>query len=272
MKKYLAILCASMMCACCLALAACGGSGSSAAASSAAVSGSASASAAASSASAATEADLTGEWKLAAVDYQGVTMVGDFSVLLEDTANVTLNLKADGTGSMTMGSDSGDLTWTRNGNDVTLTANSKDLAATYEDDAIAIKMQDADFNGTMYLTKDGTFKNATVISAEGAQNVTTSDNVVGEWKLCALTMMGVTMYGDADALASAIGDTNTTLALNADGSATVFGTDGLAYSITDKGLELTADGDTLVVKKLDDKLVIDATEIYGSSMVMVFSK
>lgn len=52
MKKYLAMVVAALLCACCLGLAACGGSSSSSAASASAASGSASASAASESASA----------------------------------------------------------------------------------------------------------------------------------------------------------------------------------------------------------------------------
>ena len=78
MKKYLAMLCATMLCVCCLGLAACGGSGSG----SAAASGSASASASASSSSAAVS--YAGDWKFAGMEANmgsgTVTMVGDLDV------------------------------------------------------------------------------------------------------------------------------------------------------------------------------------------------
>lgn len=59
MKKYLAMLVAAMLCACCLGLAACGGSSSSSSASASSASGSASASAASSDASASASAAST---------------------------------------------------------------------------------------------------------------------------------------------------------------------------------------------------------------------
>ena len=101
MKKYLSLLCAALLCACCLALAACGGSSG--------------ASTAASGSAASAAADPTekfiGDWKFAAMEYQGMTMTGDLNAILDTDEAMTFSLKEDGTSSMVINGDAAEATW-----------------------------------------------------------------------------------------------------------------------------------------------------------------
>ena len=245
MKKYLALLCASMLCVCCLALAACGGSASSSAASASASGSAASASAAASTSSAAASSSaaaadpqqlFAGEWKLAGLQSQGVTMVGDLGAILGN-GEVRFVLNADGSASVTM---------------------------TMENDG---------FNGTMILTKDGTYAKLTTIDAEGAKAITSESALIGNWNLCGVNMMGVSMYGSAEDLAAVSGDSDMTLVIEQGGSAKIMGGDA-TWSVGSDGASISIDGVTIPVQALDNgNLVVDASGITGGmSVVLVYSK
>ena len=190
MKKYLAMLVAAMLCACCLGLAACGGSSSSSAASgsasssaassesaSAAASGSASASAASASASAASASasaaassaaasasasaaanpadKFVGEWKMGAMQMNGITAWGDLAQTMGWTSGA-MTIANDGTGTLDMNGKAGKFTWTQAG-----------------DNAITIAVEDAsegNFGGIANSTityKDG------ILSLEATSNGTT---------------------------------------------------------------------------------------------------
>ena len=276
MKKFLTVLCASMLCFCCLALAACGGGGASSSAAS-----SASSNASSSAAPADPSEKFVGDWKIAAVEMNGVTMVGDFTTLLgEDSAGMSMSIKKDGTGSMTLGDDAVDITWTQKGDDaitVTPVKESDDITTVdvaFEDNALKMEMKDDSFTGTAIFTADGTYSSAKEISADGAKPITSEDALIGTWKLTGANLMGVSMYGDADDLAAAMGNiSDTTLAFEKGGTAKAFGEDG-AWKVGSDGATLTLSGIDIPVKALGDDIAIDASAMLGGTMqiLMVFSK
>ena len=255
MKKYLALLCASMLCVCCLALAACGGSASSSAASASASGSAASASTAASASSAAASSSaaatdpqqlFAGEWKLAGLQSQGVTMG-------EDTADATWKTTGDTTAEITV--------------------NDNAVPLSYEDGAILVTMENDGFNGTMILTKDGTYAKLTTIDTEGAKAITSESALIGNWNLCGVNMMGVSMYGSAEDLAAVSGDSDMTLVIEQGGSAKIMGGDA-TWSVGSDGASISIDGVTIPVQALDNgNLVVDASGITGGmSVVLVYSK
>lgn len=284
MKKYLALLCASMLCVCCLALAACGGSASSSAASASAsgsaTSASASSEAAASSAAASSSAAaadpqqlFVGEWNMAGLESQGVTMAGDLTPILGEN-KVTLTLNADGSASMIMGEDTIDATWKTTGDTTAeATINEAVVPLSYKDDAVFLTMESDSFSGVMILTKDGTYANLPTISAEGAKAITSEDAIIGNWSMCGINMMGVSMYGDSATLAEISGDSDTSLNIEKGGSATLTG-EAATWAIDADGASITIEGTTIPLQMLDNgNLVMDMSELLGgTSMIMVFSK
>ncbi|MBO4352272.1 MAG: hypothetical protein J5818_02130 [Eggerthellaceae bacterium] len=278
MKKILALLCASMLCVCCLALAACGGGASSSAASSSATSAASesasSAAAASSSATAASPEQLfAGEWKIAAMQTEGITIAGDFSMIIGDN-DVVLNLNADGSANFTMEDETIDGTWkTTGGTAAELTLNDKTVPLSYEDDAVFMEMEDEDFSGTMIFTKDGTYAKMPEVTAEGAKAITSESELIGTWNLCAMNMMGISMYGDSDALSNMSGGTETTMTIEQGGKATLMG-DEATWTVDASGASIVIDDVTIPVQKLDNgNLIVDLSAMLGGmEMIMVFSK
>lgn len=209
---------------------------------------------------------------MAALESQDITMAGDLSPVLGEN-KVTLTLNADGTGSMLMGEDTTELTWQTTGDTTAeATINERVVPLTYKDDAVFLTMEDDSFSGVMILTKDGTYANLPTITAEGAKAITSEDAIIGNWSMCGLNLMGVSMYGDSAALAEVSGDSDTTLIIDKGGSATLMG-EAATWAIDANGASITVEGTTIPLQMLDDgNIIMDMSELLGTSMIIVFSK
>ena len=293
MKKYLAMLCATMLCVCCLGLVACGGgsasssaaasgsasasaaSASASAASASASAASASASAASASASSAAPASFAGNWKLAAMIYQGITMSGDFSALAGQDVDISIAIKDDGTGTMTYQGEAADFTWEKKGDNViTLKPTGEDtqtLDVTMKDGALFMTAPMENMEAEAIFTTDGVYAGATEIDMSKATPIKSADELVGNWTVCGLSMMGMSMYGDAASLSAVAGDTDVTATFTKNGKATIMGDEG-TFAVDANGATVTFDGVSLPIVALGDKVAIDLSEALGTNMVMVFSK
>lgn len=210
---------------------------------------------------------------MAALQSQGITMSGDLRPILGEN-KVALTLNADGSGSMVLGEDTTDLTWQITGDTTAeATINERVVPLSYKDDAVFMTMEDDSFSGMMILTKDGTYANMPTITAEGAKAITSEDAIIGNWSLCGMNMMGVSMYGDSAALAEVSGGSDTSFNIEKDGSATLMG-EAATWSIDANGAVITADGTSIPLQMFGDgKIVMDMSELLGgTSMIMVFSK
>lgn len=301
MKKYLAMICAAMLCICCLGLAACGGGGSSSAASSGNASGSAPTSASAA-------VDYTGDWKFAGMEANMgtgvITMVGDLDAIASavggnsDAMAFGLNLKADGTGAFVSGEETYDVTWTDNGKGITLApatdasasaesesasasaASDEDLGVfgdsvdlAYADGVLSLSMEQDGQAATIFFTKDGTLPGATEITAENAKPITSEADLVGDWKVSGMNMMGLSIYGDDDAIAAMMGSagTNMSLKFEAGGKGSMDDSE-FTYTVGADGAKMDLGGQTLELKSLDGSLMMDMSELVGMPMIIVFSK
>lgn len=303
MKKYLALICAAMLCVCCLALAACGGGSGSAATASGSASASASASASSSSATAADKA--VGSWQLAAIESQGITIAGDFSMFLGSNDKITLNVEKDGKATMSMGGETANLTWEASGNDIKFkkdesasassasasasssstssspffddsSSSSSEFTASIKDNALVIDISQDGTSMSMIFTADGTYEGAKVIDVNKADKVTSESDLVGDWKLSGMNMMGISMYGDPSDLSAMMGSTaasstDLTAKFEAGGKATLMG-EACTYTVDSNGATITLSGQTLPVKKLGDDVVIDFSGLYGMDFAFAFSK
>lgn len=278
MKKFLAALCASMLCFCCLALAACGGGGASSSAAS-----SASSSASSSTAPADPAEKFVGDWKLAAAEMNGIMISGDFTQILGEEGSLSdfgMTIKKDGTGSIAWSDENVELTWTqKDDNTITVTPTKESdsgittVDVRFDDNALKMKMEDESFSGDLIFTADGKYADAKEISADGAKAITSEDALIGTWKLSGVNMMGMSMYGDADDLAAAMGEVgDTTITFEKGGTAKAFGEDG-TWKVGSDGATLTLSGTDVPVKALGDDIAIDASAMLGgTTILMVFSK
>ncbi len=188
--------------------------------------------------------------------------------------DVVLKLNADGSANFTMEDETIDGTWKATGDTTAeLTINDTTAPLSYEDDAVSMVMEDDDFSGTMIFTKDGNYAKAPAVTSEGAKAVTSESEFVGTWNLCAMNMMGISMYGDSEALAAMSGDTDTTMIIEQGGKATMMG-DEASWTLDANGASIVIDDVTIPVQKLDNgNLVMDLSEMMGGvEIIMVFSK
>ena len=306
MKRILAMLCATMLCVCCLALAACGGSGSSSAASSGSASGSASASAA---------VDYTGDWKFAGMQMNlgtgEVTMIGDLDALAQMTGNTStsmtfgLSLKADGTGAFVSGDSTYPVTWTESASGITIkdasdasgsaasasasaasdsasaSASSADgfggmgdtLELGYSDGVLAMSIEQNGQAATVFFSKDGKLPGASEIVAENAKPITNEADLIGDWKFSGMNLLGLSIYGDAETLNSLSGSSGTDMSISfqAGGKGTMSGSE-FTYTVGADGAAMDSNGTKIPLKSLDGSLMIDMSEQIGMPMIMVFSK
>lgn len=290
MKKYLAMLCAAMLCACCLGLAACGAPSASSSAASSEGSASASAEASASSAAADPAAKFVGTWKLAGAEMEGVTIAGDLSAVLGDALDMQIAIAEGGTGAIAFNGESVDFAWEAAGDDaiaLTVAADeetAEDLTSAlgsaggdatlnlaYEDGALVMAVNEDAEDGKLFFTQDGTVQGAAVIDITAGTPITDESALVGDWKLAGMSMMGMSVYGDAETIAAMAGSTDMSLSLAAGGTGTLAGEE-IAYTVGADGAAIGADGVMLPLLALGDGIALDMTEVAGLEMVLVYTK
>lgn len=236
-----------------------------------------------------------GTWKLAAMQSQGLTIVGDFSMMFEEDTTMVLTLSEDGVGSMAFCDDEASLSWELVDDEtIALTVeqdqsedqsededsdgvegivgDSSTINVSYQDDGLMMSMTDEDFEGNILFTQDGTAAAYPVLAIEDGQPITSADDMVGEWKLTGMNYFGASMYGSADDLASLVGDAaDTTLTISDDGTAVMMGSD-VTWTVGDDGAAIDLGGLEVPVVSLNDGLAFDFSETLGMSIVMLYTK
>lgn len=286
----------AVLCALSLALVACGGkpapasSGTDEAATTEATSTEATSSTTSSTTTeTATPAPTTpvGTWKVAAVEMEGITMVGDFATVAAvfggaddaeaaEAYNMTIELKDDGTGAMTMGSESRGITWSESGGTVTITGDSESSTAmtgTFENGVLTFNTDD-ESNMIIIMTQDGTYTGGKTYDVSKAAPITSENTLVGTWKLVGVNMMGVSMTGDAASMAELFGYDTSNVTFSAGGTVNVFGDDS-TYTVGSDGAKIFDNVETdlaMDLLLLDDNIVIDMSSALGADMSMVLSK
>ena len=283
MKKYLALLCATMLCVCCLGLAACGGSSTGSAAASSA---SASASESASSAAPANPADkFIGKWALVGAQQGSIVMTGDFESVFGQELDISLTVDAAGTAKLVYNDQSIDCNWDlKDDNTIALTAanlentdGTKLLAGeavnvTYDTTNDTLVMQDTETNAMLVFSQTGAIEGVLDITADNGTPITSKDALVGTWRICGLNMAGVMMYGEADDLAQYMGDSDLSLVVKDDGTATIMG-ESITYTTDSKGAVFDIEGIECPVYAFGEgELLLDLTPGFGQTMLFLYSK
>ena len=199
-------------------------------------------------------------------------MAGDFSQLLGNEANMTISLKEGGTGSAVVNDETQDITWkAENDSTVSMVADGSTITGVVEDGIMKVEMQDSNFTGEMLLSKDGTVPAIKEITADGAQAITSEDALVGAWKLSGLNIAGMTAYGDAEQLAQLAGGADTSMTIEKGGTGTLMG-ETVEWSVGADGAAVSMSGFEIPVMASGDEVMIDLSEAFGGTFIMLFSK
>ena len=224
-----------------------------------------------------------GTWKAGAAQQNGVTLTGDLSSILQTETGMTLEIKEDGTGSFVLGEQTIAFAWQLDGSDIELTfeddssdedANwdSKVTRGSLEGETLTLDMEDI-LNAKLLYSKSGTIDGIFVIDAASAKPITSEDKVQGAWKLTGMSIMGMSVYGDAEALSAMSGQSlNANLTLNADGTGEL--SEAPVTWTTDKnGTTLTSLGMEASLKSVDDThVILDMSDLFGIEMALLYSK
>lgn len=205
-------------------------------------------------------------------------MVGDVTALLGDEMSFNMILNEDGTGSLTAVSSGGDLTWVDNGNGITITpitegsAVGETLDFVNTNGVLATSIDADGQNITLMFSKDGMLPDAIEINADNAKPITQESALVGDWKISGMKMMGLSIYGDSNTIASMSGSTDeVALSIKAGGTGT-FGGEAITYTVGADGAALDADGVAVPVTALGDDIVVDLSGVAQMEMLLVYSK
>ena len=213
-------------------------------------------------------------------------MAGDFSEMagLSDTG--MLNIREDGSGELSLGQDEGDtaaLTWKLKDDDTITLTPDKELDSTgesvdvrYENEALFMEIEQDDQTGTAIFTHDGSYPDAKIIRMEDAVDITSEDELIGKWTMSAMNLMGISVYGDPEALNKMMGGEETYIDFRKDGVAAMSTGQG-TWKVDSDGAVLTASDVTgthnYPVKKLGDDIVVDmSASLKDTTFITLLSK
>ena len=267
--KKLSILATFLFCA--LVFVACGDSGSSSSASSSVAPKS-------SSAAADPSEKFIGDWMMAGLELQGVTVIGDLSAM--DVGTASLSIAADGTGTVTIDDESAAFTWKQadedtlsiivdSKNEETIVSDAAKIA--YQDDTVHIVIESDSQTGAIIFSKNGSIEGLKMLDMSEATDITSEEALIGTWKVSAASYEGATMYGDSASLSAMNGSDEMVLVFEEGGRATMLGNEA-TWSIGENGAVISDSGVDIAVKALGDDIVMNVGEAYGMEMFMKFSK
>lgn len=250
-------------------------------------------------------ADFYGEWQIAAVSSNGLTMVGDLTSLLEVNKTMRIDIKEGGKARMSFDGETLDCTWeqtsdtsivlkTPNEEDGTDDAADQDGAEdavegaedavdgmaeegteaelTLEDGMLKATSFTDTFEGTLYFSSDGTYPAYESIDPEKVAAAASLDAVVGDWTLAGMYFMGATAYGEADSMAGLIGEGNETVSIGEDGTVEMMG-GTVGFGVGDNGGYIDVNGQAqLPVGTLGDYLTVDFTQALGQEAILIYKK
>jgi hypothetical protein len=196
-----------------------------------------------------------------------------------------ININDDGTGDIVLGSKDDTaipLTWALKSDDV-ITADldnateytAEKIELTFKNDALWLDMSKDDETATGIFTHDGVYPDAKVIKMDEAEAITSKDDLVGNWVMTGMQMLGISMYGDPEAMKEQNNGQEIFMNFKDDGTVEMAATAG-TWKIDENGATLYASditGDYAVpVKKMGDDIVVDYSAVYNAEWIFVLSK
>ena len=227
---------------------------------------------------------FVGEWKIAGAQAKGVIMGGDFGSILGTDTTGNLNIKEDGTGDMSFGDEKVKLTWKEESADEITIIPEDDtdytgdkVSVKYKDNALFMTAEQDGEEVAFIYTADGKFDGVKDIDMKKTEAITSEKDLLGEWELTGMKIYGVAVSGDAEHLAELGGGTEPEITFKEGGVASMSSEES-KYKIDKDGAVimmkgLTGDEISCPVKKLDDDIVIDMSEVFGGvEFTLEFSK
>ena len=228
-----------------------------------------------------------GTWKVAGFETGGISMTGNIAEAMtlfggEDLADqfskTQVELKEDGTGTFTFGSDALTLVWEESGGSIPLTVAREDgsafvVSSSLEDGKLRVVL-DEEEGAVLIMTPDGSYPNAVTYDKSAAKPISSEADLLGSWNVEAIVVSGVTITGDPGAISEQFGFGDPTVAFSEGGKVSMFG-DDTTYAIEADGASIfdTADASVKVpVLKLDGSLLIDMSDLMNAEMLIVLSK
>ena len=216
-----------------------------------------------------------GSWKLAAAKSQGVVMSGDFSKLLEMDDEGMLTIDEGGTGKMKMGDEAADITWKMNGdNAITIDSEKaeKPIDIAYEDDTLLMTIEEDDQEATAIFTHDGAYAEARTISMDGAEDITSEDELIGSWDMTGMAIMGISIYGETEDLTKMSGGEDMSVTFEKGGVAKMMDSE-CSWTVGSDGAEFSfggvSDEYSCPIKKLGEDIIIDMSKIMGEGEIII---
>lgn len=221
---------------------------------------------------------VTGTWKLAAVESEGVIMGGNLSELLDLGDEGNIEVREDGTGTLKIEDKQVDFKWSEDGdaaivlnNDGQIDQNAElNTTLTNKDGALFMAYVQEGKPASMIFTRDGKYDKAKQITMDGTKDITSEEELLGTWTMTGMNMMGISAYGDPDSLAEMNNGMESFITFEEGGVAKMNGQDG-KWQIGDAGATLTSKGltgdMTYPIKKQGEEIYIDMTGSFGD---MVF--
>lgn len=185
-----------------------------------------------------------GKWLLAAIQYDGATVTGNFVDFYGVEEGNSMTVNADGTGVITTGTEEADFTWKATKNGTIAIKNDYDsgnVSAELVDDLLVLTGDEEPF--TNIYSADGVYPNAPEVEEDG-EAITSADDLLGTWSFYAVKN---TSYGDyyafgenSESLAMLGQFTSGELTFNEDGTGTMLGYD-MTWETTDEGTTIVID-------------------------------
>lgn len=249
--------------------------------------------------------DFYGEWQLAAIKSQGLTMVGDLTELLEASETLKVNIEKGGEARMSFDGDTVVCTWEQKSDSTIvlktpdetdgaddaadnagaedavegaedavegMTEEGNEVEFTLEDGVLTVTSFTDEFDGTLYFSADGKLADYPAVDPADIAAVESVDAAVGDWALVGMYFMNATAYGEADAMSTMIGEGNETIAISEDGAVEMMG--GTVALVTgDDGGYIDVNGQAqLPVGTLGDYLTVDFTQALGENAILIYKK
>lgn len=224
-----------------------------------------------------------GTWLAAAAEYNGVTLGGNFADVVGMEELPSLVVKEDGSGTIDIGEGEIAGTWTATDDAITLTTetpiekyDTNEVVFRSQDDVLLMDYTDEGRMASLIYTRDGNYDKARQIEVDKADAITSEDELIGNWTMVGMNMMGISMYGSSESLAEMNDGMETYMNFNEDKTVDMNGNAGV-WEIGAEGAGVTMEDitglNTYPVKKLGDEIIVDmSASMGGNTFVILLEK
>ena len=234
--------------------------------------------------------DYIGKWTVAGAESQGLMLGGNFGAAIGLEELPSIEFEDYENGNFDFGTnDNGEeeivaFTWDLDGNGgatlkfekevEVLKSDTATVSYSEEDAAIFMDYKENDQEAVLIFTLDGIYSKAKVITMDGAEPITSEDELIGDWTMIGMNMGGISMSGSAEAFQA---DGNETFVnFKEGGVAEMNGNEG-TWKVDENGATMTSSDVTgehdFPVMKIGNNIVMDCSEsLGGADFIILFEK